>query len=435
MGRDLQRGHEARRGHSHWRLALGNGESVASTTTPAPKTVIHTAWLASCCCLGSARADDFKHGLARLSRRRTTTWPSPASTRPCEKTPTPPPPTFTGNGLNGPTTRPSPTTATSSGWRPTTLAGYIIERAYDLKREHDKAVNDTTEAIHLEPKNAVYHFDPRFAHYQKKAFDKAIDYADIRLDPKLAMAHGNLAWVLTTCPRDALHDGKWAVDLRRTRACTDRLERAANSTPSPPPAPRRAISRTPSSGRKSCCSRSGDTRVVTASGPATSSLSWSGRGSRARTPARRLAGSRRGWTERPRQSRGSEPPAESTGVTSHARRVNGPLAGGSRHSWSSAVARRDFPLPGSCGEVAESQDERPDRLRALRGRRREGPRPAPAGWRRWSTCWRCRGRVAVERRPRLAGVSPETQGASPRRPARPAEVTRRPHHGARGAVL
>jgi tetratricopeptide (TPR) repeat protein len=51
-------------------------------------------------------------------------------------------------------------------------------------------------------------------------WQKAIeDYVDaIRLQPKLASAHNNLAWLLATCPIDALRNGHEAVE-HATYAC------------------------------------------------------------------------------------------------------------------------------------------------------------------------------------------------------------------------
>ena len=119
--------------------------------------------------------------------------------------------------------------------------------AYKARQEHDKAINDYSEAIRLDPKSAVAFYNRGLAYSAKKQFDKAIDdcseairidskhvaafnsrglnysakkeydrakedYAEVlRLDPHSAQAFNNLAWLLATCPRDSVRDGKKAI--------------------------------------------------------------------------------------------------------------------------------------------------------------------------------------------------------------------------------
>jgi tetratricopeptide (TPR) repeat protein len=64
----------------------------------------------------------------------------------------------------------------------------------------------------------------------KKEYDKAIeDFSQtIRLDPKNATAYNNLAWLLATCPKDGVRDGKKAIEYA-TKACElSQWQNAAN---------------------------------------------------------------------------------------------------------------------------------------------------------------------------------------------------------------
>jgi tetratricopeptide (TPR) repeat protein len=96
---------------------------------------------------------------------------------------------------------------------------------YVLKKEHNKAISDFNEAIRLVPKIAA---DPRFSIFYSlrgQAFQGNKDYhlaiADydqaIRLQPK-APRYNQLAWLLATCPKGELRDGKRAITLA-TKAC------------------------------------------------------------------------------------------------------------------------------------------------------------------------------------------------------------------------
>jgi Flp pilus assembly protein TadD len=80
-------------------------------------------------------------------------------------------------------------------------------------RKYDEAIEDFSQAIRLHPTAAAY-FCRGAAYKDKKEFHKAIeDYSQaIRLDPEDAYAHGNLAWLLATCPKDSLRDGNKAIE-------------------------------------------------------------------------------------------------------------------------------------------------------------------------------------------------------------------------------
>jgi tetratricopeptide (TPR) repeat protein len=88
------------------------------------------------------------------------------------------------------------------------------------KKEYDKAIASFTEAIRLDPKNAAAFFNRGVAHELKKEYDKAVEgfTEAIRLEPKEFMAYNELAWLLATCPKDKLRDGKKAVELA-TKSC------------------------------------------------------------------------------------------------------------------------------------------------------------------------------------------------------------------------
>jgi tetratricopeptide (TPR) repeat protein len=61
------------------------------------------------------------------------------------------------------------------------------------KKEHDQAIPYYDEAIRLEPKFAIAHYNRGLAWLGKKEYDKAVaDYNEaIRSDSKLAMAYNN----------------------------------------------------------------------------------------------------------------------------------------------------------------------------------------------------------------------------------------------------
>ncbi|MEI7460284.1 MAG: tetratricopeptide repeat protein [Pirellula sp.] len=77
-----------------------------------------------------------------------------------------------------------------------------------------------TEAIRLDPKNAITYSNRGSALFLNGDFDSAIkDYTEaIRLDPKYADASNGLAWFYATCPDAEHRDGEKAVELA-TKAC------------------------------------------------------------------------------------------------------------------------------------------------------------------------------------------------------------------------
>jgi tetratricopeptide (TPR) repeat protein len=94
---------------------------------------------------------------------------------------------------------------------------------YDHKKEYDKAISDFTDAFRLEKVEADKgnHLNARgAAHEHKKDYAKAIaDYTEaIQLDTNDDAAHDRLAWILATCPKDDVRDGKRAVELAK-KAC------------------------------------------------------------------------------------------------------------------------------------------------------------------------------------------------------------------------
>src|SRR5206468_1181520 len=76
------------------------------------------------------------------------------------------------------------------------------------------------EAIRLKPAEGLSYYNRGVAFHYKKEYEKAIgDYsAAIRLEPNCSNAHSNLAWMLATCPKAGLRDGKKAVE-HAERAC------------------------------------------------------------------------------------------------------------------------------------------------------------------------------------------------------------------------
>jgi tetratricopeptide (TPR) repeat protein len=100
------------------------------------------------------------------------------------------------------------------------------EKAFDRgtaamdRKDYDTAIAEFTEVIRLDPKaDGAYH-NRAHSYAEKREYAKAIaDYTEaIRLNPDEADSYSNLAWLLATCPKAELRDGKRAVELA-TRAC------------------------------------------------------------------------------------------------------------------------------------------------------------------------------------------------------------------------
>jgi tetratricopeptide (TPR) repeat protein len=88
--------------------------------------------------------------------------------------------------------------------------------AYLDKKAYDKAIADYSDAIHLDAKFARAYYGRGVAYHDKKDYEKAIaDYeAAIRFDPK-SPPYNKLAWLLATCPKDELRDGRKAIEYAR----------------------------------------------------------------------------------------------------------------------------------------------------------------------------------------------------------------------------
>jgi tetratricopeptide (TPR) repeat protein len=100
------------------------------------------------------------------------------------------------------------------------------EKAFDrgnaamARKDYDKAIAEFTEAIRLDPESDGAYHNRAHAYAEKKEYAKAVaDYNEsIRLNPDEPDSYSNLAWLLATCPKAELRDGKRAVELA-TRAC------------------------------------------------------------------------------------------------------------------------------------------------------------------------------------------------------------------------
>jgi tetratricopeptide (TPR) repeat protein len=92
-------------------------------------------------------------------------------------------------------------------------------RALDRK-DFDTAIAEYTEAIRLDPKSDAAFHNRATAYADKHEYAKAVaDFNEaIRLAPDEPDSYSSLAWLLATCPKAELRDGKRAVDLA-TRAC------------------------------------------------------------------------------------------------------------------------------------------------------------------------------------------------------------------------
>ena len=95
-----------------------------------------------------------------------------------------------------------------------TDAHYNRANVYKARKEYDKAIADYSTAIRLDPKNADAYFNRASAYKARREYAKVVgDYYEVlRLEPNDADALDNLAWVLATCPDDAVRDGQKALD-------------------------------------------------------------------------------------------------------------------------------------------------------------------------------------------------------------------------------
>ena len=92
--------------------------------------------------------------------------------------------------------------------------------AYSQKDDWDKAIAGYTEAIRLDPKNAWAYGKRGIAYRQKGEWDKAVADAKkvIELEPDDPQGYNTAAWLLATCPKDAVRNGAEAITFA-TKAC------------------------------------------------------------------------------------------------------------------------------------------------------------------------------------------------------------------------
>jgi tetratricopeptide (TPR) repeat protein len=86
--------------------------------------------------------------------------------------------------------------------------------------EYDLAIADFSQAITYDARDAQAYYGRGATYAERYEYEKAIaDYGQaIQLDPGNEEAYNNYAWVLATCPKPGLRDGKKAVEYA-TRAC------------------------------------------------------------------------------------------------------------------------------------------------------------------------------------------------------------------------
>jgi tetratricopeptide (TPR) repeat protein len=91
--------------------------------------------------------------------------------------------------------------------------------AYALKKDFDKAIADYNEALRLDAKDAAALSGRAQIHFNRKSWDDALrDFEAALALGATPGACNEVAWILATCPRDKLRDGKRAVTLA-TKAC------------------------------------------------------------------------------------------------------------------------------------------------------------------------------------------------------------------------
>jgi len=83
-----------------------------------------------------------------------------------------------------------------------------------LKGDHAKAVEDFTQMIALQPEDALSYNNRGYNNFLMKNYTAAIaDYdAAIKHAPQYAMAYQNKAWLLATCAKDEVRDGRAAFE-------------------------------------------------------------------------------------------------------------------------------------------------------------------------------------------------------------------------------
>jgi tetratricopeptide (TPR) repeat protein len=86
--------------------------------------------------------------------------------------------------------------------------------------ESDKAVADNNAILKLDPKNVLALSNRGNGYGGKGEYDKALrdNQEALHLNPKADFAHNYLGWLLATCPKGAVRDGKRGVEYA-TKAC------------------------------------------------------------------------------------------------------------------------------------------------------------------------------------------------------------------------
>jgi tetratricopeptide (TPR) repeat protein len=100
-------------------------------------------------------------------------------------------------------------------------AAALVNRgaAYAAKKDFDKALADYNGALRLDPKDVAALNGRAQARFNTKKWDEALrDFEAVLKLGETPSACNEVAWVLATCPKDKLRDGKRAVTLA-TKAC------------------------------------------------------------------------------------------------------------------------------------------------------------------------------------------------------------------------
>ena len=101
--------------------------------------------------------------------------------------------------------------------------------AWSLSGRSDKAVEDLTALLRVQPAAAVHNARGLARAAAGQYAEAAADYAAVlERDPNAGYAMNNLAWLLATCPDDKVRDGKRAVELA-TKACEKTGWKLANN--------------------------------------------------------------------------------------------------------------------------------------------------------------------------------------------------------------
>jgi tetratricopeptide (TPR) repeat protein len=100
------------------------------------------------------------------------------------------------------------------------MAYYCRGNVYEKKGDHEKAIVDYTQAIRLDPQFIGAYVNRANAYESVGEYQKAVaDHKQaIRIDPESWIPYHNLGWLLATCPKDEVRDGKKALELAK-KAC------------------------------------------------------------------------------------------------------------------------------------------------------------------------------------------------------------------------